>query len=238
MGRGLCYLEIQAQACVQQPLFVPFRFMLGSHTGSRIADALESAVEQFGIQDKIRSIITDNAANMKEAMFVFLESGDSSDATLDDPSLWEDEPETEVVEVLGGKAEHLACFAHTLQLVVRDGLASISGVHRGVISKCCKLASLTHQSPLFKSTFESVMGTGRSVPAANDTRWNSTYRQLEAIAGLDMGLLSSVLQQTHHENITMSAKELGHLREIIDVLGPFAEATDLCQETRLLQSVA
>jgi len=65
MGRGLCYLEIQAQACVQQPLFVPFRFMLGSHTGSRIADALESAVEQFGIQDKIRSIITDNAANMK-----------------------------------------------------------------------------------------------------------------------------------------------------------------------------
>lgn len=206
-----------------------FKAFEGSHTGSRISEALENTVSQFGIQDKIRSVITDNAANMKKAMSVFIEAQDNSDVAFDDPLLWEDESGAEVVEVLGDTLEHLACFAHTVQLVVRDGLASISGPHRAIISKCCKLASLTYQSPLFKSSFETVIGSGRSIPVANDTRWNSSYRQLEAISGLDTALLTSVLQQTHHENLVISPKELSHLRDVIEVLRPFAEATDLCQ---------
>jgi len=84
-----------------------------------------------------------------------------SETVIDDPSLWEDENGTEVLDTLDDKSQHLSCFAHTVQLVVRDGLASVSGSHRSIISKCCKLASLTHQSPLFKSTFESIMGTGK-----------------------------------------------------------------------------
>ena len=121
-----------------------FKAFEGSHTGSRIADALESTISQFGIQQKIQTVITDNAANMKNALSVFLESSDSSDTTLDDPALWEDESGSEAVEVLGDDTEHLACFAHSLQLVVHDGLSSISGFHQAVISKCSKLASLTH----------------------------------------------------------------------------------------------
>jgi len=206
-----------------------FKSFDGSHTGTRIAEALENSVSRYGIQEKIRTIITDNAANMKKAMSVFLDAQESGDAVFDDPSLWEDEQENETVEVLGDNTEHLACFAHTLQLVVRDGLASMSGPHRAVISKCCKLASLTHQSPLFKSSFETVLGAGKSIPVATDTRRNSTFRQMEAVAHLDSALLTNVLQQTHHENIILSAKDLGLLREVIDVLSPFAEATDLSQ---------
>jgi len=66
------------------------------------------------------------------------------------------------------------------------------------------------------------MGAGKSVPVANDTRWNSTYIKLESIAALDASLLSSVLQQTHHDNIIMLVKEYDYLKEII-------EATDFSQ---------
>ena len=52
------------------------------------------------------------------------------------------------------------------------------------------------------------MGAGKSIPVANDTRWNSTYRQLEAIASFDATSLSSVLQQTHHDNIVISGQRV------------------------------
>jgi len=45
---------------------------------------LESTVAQFGIQNKIRSVITDNAANMKKALSVFLESSNNDDSALDE----------------------------------------------------------------------------------------------------------------------------------------------------------
>jgi len=35
------------------------------------------------------------------------------------------------------------------------------------------------------------MGTGRSFPVANKMRWNSTFWQLEAIAGVDVPAKSS-----------------------------------------------
>ena len=38
-----------------------------------------------------------------------------------------------------------------------------------------------------------------------------------------------MLKQTHDDNIIISVKEYGYLREISEVLGPFAEATDFSQ---------
>jgi len=163
---------------------------------------------------------------------VFLQPDDESSDTFafdDDRTLWCDHTDVNATELINADAEHLACFAHSLQLVVRDGLASITGPSRGVISKCCKLTSLTHQSALFRGSYEAVMGTGRSIPAANDTRWNSTYRQIVVISNLDIELLASLLKQTNHDNLVLSAKEVAILQELVEVLAPFAEATDLSQ---------
>jgi len=43
-----------------------FRSLTGSHTGQRIAQALESVITECGLQNKIRCIVTDNASNMKK----------------------------------------------------------------------------------------------------------------------------------------------------------------------------
>ena len=124
--------------------------------------------------------------------------------------------------------ERVACFAHSLRLVVKDGLAALTS--STVLSKCSALATLVHHhSPLFKSSFEEVFGSGRSVPVANSTRWNSLLHQLEAAAGFDSDKMTTLLQQTDHSNLILSSRELSMLQELIDILQPFAEATDKTQ---------
>ena len=90
-------------------------------------------------------------------------------------------------------------------------------------------AFVVHQSALFRAAFEEHFGQGKSVPASNDTRWNSVYRQIEAVVELDQLRLLDVLQETSHENLIMNAKELAQLQGLVSLLAPFAEATDLTQ---------
>ena len=63
----------------------------GSHTGEKIADELRGVFKTWGIEDKVTTIVNDNAANVKNA-----------------------------VERL--KTRHQACFAPTLNLVVKDSI--------------------------------------------------------------------------------------------------------------------
>ena len=167
--RAHAFLAVTAHAFIEgKPARVLISFMAfaGSHTGDRISEALIDAVEAFDLQNKVRCIVTDNASNMRKAIDVMFSMGDdvstSADdsiddqTTIDDPSLWLD-TDVDMQSVLGENREHLSCFAHSLQLVVRDGLAVVSS-GRPFISKCCKIANILHQSALFQSQFEAVMG--------------------------------------------------------------------------------
>jgi hypothetical protein len=44
----------------------------GSQTGDRIAEALDAVISEFGIENKIRTVVTDNASNMRKALSVLL----------------------------------------------------------------------------------------------------------------------------------------------------------------------
>ena len=143
---------------------------------------------------------------MRKAIDVMFSADDGSDdqSTIDDPSLWLD-ADVDFESAIGGTREHISCFAHSLQLVVRDGLAVVSS-GRPFLSKCRKIANMVHQSALFRSEFEAVMGAGKSIPSTNDTRWNSTFRQLNAFVSLDVNLLNKVLTNTNHENLILSGQ--------------------------------
>ena len=130
--------------------------------------------------------------------------------------------------VIQRACSRLACFAHTLQLVVKDGL-DVATAARPVLAKCTKIASLTHQSAHFRTAFETKFGTGSSIPAANVTRWSSMYAQLSAVASLDPVKLTAVLQETDHANLVSSVKARASLDELVDILQPFAEVTELTQ---------
>jgi len=152
-------------------------------------------------------------------------------AEVDDPSLWDDQDDTVDLSAAGVDCQHVSCFAHSLQLVVHDGLENIT-VARSLIAKCSKLASLIHQSALFQSAYEAALGSGKLVPSSNETCWNSTLRKLQCIANLDQPTLNGLLRDTNHENL--SAKDTSMLKELVRILTPFAEATDLSQGQKMV----
>jgi hypothetical protein len=186
------YLGVTVHSFVKgQPFthLLAFKTFRGSHTGQRIAEAMDEIVNEYAIKDKVNFIITDNASNMLKAMSLFFPlapvSADEADdnpaaevaAEIDDTQVWEDLTEGEILEAVGGMGERLACFCHSLQLVVRSGLDKITC--RTAMAKVSKLANMVHQSALFRAEFEQTFDDStriKSIPATNDTRWNSVYR--------------------------------------------------------------
>lgn len=73
------------------------------------------------------------------------------------------------------------------------------------------------------------MGYGKSIPSSNDTRWNSIFKQLHSFLSLDGGLWNEVLNDKNHQNLILSAKN-GAIKRAVNILNPFAEATDLTRE--------
>lgn len=100
---------------------------------------------------------------------------------LDDEELWEDlDNNKETLIDMARSRQRLSCFAHSLQLVIGDGLKEAKFISLA-IAKASKFTSLLHSSTTFKNCFEATFGSGKSIPVANVTRWNSTFKQVQAI---------------------------------------------------------
>ena len=108
-------------------IFTKMLFLLGSHTGQNIKDSFDAVILAYDLESKIRYIISDNASNMHKAFEVNF-SGTVINEDLKDEkySYWFDREE-DVVDDLISQPEvaHLRCFAHSLQLVIREGLKHV-----------------------------------------------------------------------------------------------------------------
>jgi hypothetical protein len=248
--------------CLSESMLLAFVTFSGSHTGQNIATKLDNILSEHCLKSKVAYVVTDNAANMLKAITVLNEmwSADDKDKSSDDDSddvendeddndemhehvtivdeegLWQGLAESDdsavghYMETLGSR---LSCFAHTLQLVIKDGLAKISSSKgsnmKAVMGKCLKMSALCHQSALFRTAFEEAFGKGRAIPAANATRWNSTHTQLKAICNLDLAKLNDMLRTANHICLVVSQREMAMLQEFVHLLQPFAEATERTQ---------
>ena len=139
----------------------------GSHTGTRIAAAFDDILETYDLSNKVEYILTDNASNMKSAFKVHFpaedngETADESDEAvavthlqvLDDESIWEtldSEDEDEIKDILDNNCKkRLSCFAHSLQLVIGDGLKETKCVAK-TIAKSHKLSTSLQRSTVLK----------------------------------------------------------------------------------------
>ncbi|XP_078028258.1 uncharacterized protein LOC144464617 [Epinephelus lanceolatus] len=147
------------------------------------------------------------------------EDYDDSDH-LDDSELWCDLTleDQQTVDAAMAKKQHLQCFSHTLG----DGL------------KDSKLSSLLHTSTIFKDAFDAKFGEQKGIPAAVNTRWNSTLRQVKAVLQCNHLKLCAVLEKAGHKELSFTAREWNLLKELVDILKPFGEATDLTQGERVI----
>ena len=151
----------------------------GSHTGDHIAAEVESTLDLHDIKHNIDYVLTDNAANMKKAMTIAIyrmencEEGDAEyEAVIDNPEIWQDIDDTDQREMTVNahcRKKRLACFDHTLHLVVGDGLKDTKCVS-SALAKCCKISCMLHTSSLFYDAFEQVFGRNKSITAAVLTR--------------------------------------------------------------------
>uniref|UniRef100_A0A8C7SEE1 HAT C-terminal dimerisation domain-containing protein n=1 Tax=Oncorhynchus mykiss TaxID=8022 RepID=A0A8C7SEE1_ONCMY len=210
----------------------------GPHTAERICKQFEAICGECSIKDKLDYIISDNVANMRKAFTVCfpIEQEDEvlDEDHLDDPELWNDLTleDQQTVDAPIAKKQGFQCFAHTLQLVVGDGLKETK-VMTSSLSKLSKISSLLHTSTTFKEVFEAEFGE-RGIPAAVNTRWNSTLRQVKAVIQCDHLKLSHVLHKAGHKELLFTVWEWNKLKELVDILKPFGEATDMTQVEKIV----
>ena len=138
-------------------LLLKFRRFLGSHTGESIRLAFEQALEEFEIKDKVSYVVTDNAANMRAAFktrfpCVETEADDDQLGEVDD-DIFQGLSEADELDIQAAventTRQRISCFAHSLQLVVADGLKEAKNLS-APLSKASRLSTLLHRSTIFK----------------------------------------------------------------------------------------
>lgn len=82
---------------------------------------------------------------------------------------------------------------------------------------------------LQQEKFEEVFGTKVGIPAANKTRWNSVFRQVQSVLKRGFTELNSVARTTKNMALLFSTRDWEQLIELCEILDPFAEYTDLLQ---------
>ncbi len=157
--------------------------VFGRHTAENIMVWYDEVTTDFGISEKVQHIVT---ANIKKAFLTLpgYEEDDKSDS--------EDDEEEEDHEAVSVSSEELlfephACFAHTLQLVIKDGLKK-AGQLNTVIKKCSKIVSFTRRSTVAADTLEGE----KRLQADNVTRWNSQLKMIRSVLSIPASKLSEV----------------------------------------------
>lgn len=110
----------------------------------------------------------------------------------------------------------------TFQLCVKDGLASPSSIVTKVIAKAAKVVNHIKKSTLTTEKMETLFG--KTVVSRNETRWNSELKTIRRLVQVntDEVVERPELMFTSHEKVVM--------KELVQILEPFKEATDLTQK--------
>lgn len=120
----------------------------------------------------------------------------------------------------------IGCFAHTLQLVVHDGIISQRYV-QDILVKCRRIVGHFKHSQLAFSRLNTIQTT-LNIPhhrLKQDvvTRWNSTLHMLESIIEQKM---AQAMYNTEHDNTPqLTAHQLDIVDKVITVLKPVEDIT-------------
>ena len=184
-----------------QAVLLRFVGLKGKHTAENIRNVTKDILDELDISRKIYRVITDNGSNMIKAYKFDLTSceennPDSSIVTLDsdensvdssstDVSDYEIEltltdPIEEETEELCGVEEtspRLSCFAHSLQLAIRDSLSNIPYLSK-TLAKCKQLSQKSHKSTKVADILDDI---DKRINRSNTTRWSSEYFLIRSI---------------------------------------------------------
>ncbi|XP_030760921.1 zinc finger BED domain-containing protein 1-like [Sitophilus oryzae] len=171
-----------------------------NHTAENISCALKDLFVEWGIENKISGIVTDNAANMMKACDLL-------------------------------KKKSLPCFAHTINLVVQDTI-SISPL-KDVLIKCKEIVRFMKSSNIAADMFKKEQDTATPYKLIQEvsTRWNSAFQMVKRIVQTSDALNKTLLKIPRAPQ-PLAAEEIIILKEVVDVLACFEEATTKVSGTK------
>lgn len=198
----------------------------GRHTAENIRQQYEETISTFELASKITNIVTDNASNMTKAFDLPGFEGviDETDVASDDDSDSDDSETNDggiVPEVYEYLPERNPCFAHTLQLAVKDGWDKAGPCLTRVMAKAAKLVSFVRRSTHATDFLEGE----KRLQQANNTRWNSQLIMIRSILNVPHEKLSAL-----DSPVKLTAFERTTLQEMCDMLKPFEHATMFAQK--------
>ncbi|XP_060605586.1 zinc finger BED domain-containing protein 4-like [Ruditapes philippinarum] len=177
------------------------REMQERHTGENLANKLKDCVSEFGLENKIGSIVHDNARNMQSASEKCEDWGD------------------------------VGCFGHTLQLCVKPALelpnvSKIVAKSRKLVGHFKHSTTLTaemrNRQKVFKVPEHELI---QDVP----TRWNSTHLMLERLCEQKRVITDIMLDdkftKKSDSNLLLKDHEWDNILDLKDVLKDFTAVT-------------
>lgn len=129
----------------------------------------------------------------------------------------------------GLSSVRLSCFAHTIQLCVRDGLKNVTHVSR-VLDKCQVLEKCSNQSTRIADLLDE---RNKHINRMTITRWNSEYMLIKSILSIGKTDLESIVKLMDSP-VTFLNNDFTILEEIIDILEPFYEISIKCQAATIV----
>ena len=123
--------------------------------------------------------------------------------------------------------QHVACFAHTLNLVVSAAIKADRSVH-DLQKKCKQIVSFFHHSAKSSEKLKEIQGQ-LGIPQHKliqevETRWNSTYYMYERITEQHQAV-TTALCLANRNDMCLTASEVELLKAAVAVLKPFEATT-------------
>lgn len=115
----------------------------------------------------------------------------------------------------------LSCFAHTLQLSIRDGIHDIVHLSKPLM-KCIKLAQRSNKCTQIAELLDDI---GKALSRSNTTRWSSEYMLIKSVIALGKEVVDDITDLIDDDELKFSSTDFLVLREAVEVLEPFADIT-------------
>ncbi|XP_041371558.1 zinc finger BED domain-containing protein 4-like [Gigantopelta aegis] len=192
----------------------------GRHAAEDIHSSYTDTLQLFNINNKVSYIITDNATHTTQAFS--LPGFDAGPAPVNDSDTPHSDTITAAAEfgedVFEFLPQHQPCFAHTLQLVVEDGIKE-TGSLRKVIAKASAIVSQTRKYTQLSGFLEK----DNKLHAAIVSRWSSQVKMIRSVLNIPKDKLDQC------DTLKLSNQERIHLTDLVQILSPLEEATDYAQ---------
>lgn len=216
------------------------KHVTGTHSGSNIEHWFRQIVDEYKITSKLYRVSTDNAKNMlsgfdfsipgfESCQQNILDSENESDFDLDDPAENSDSDLSESIlefyTIMNeNKMKRLACFNHTLQLTVLDGIKACRSITKA-LSKENNIANLSHQN---KTVAELINALNlKTIPLKSATRWNGHLNLIKIVLEVSPHLID-ILNTSQQ----LTFEERKQLSEFVEILEPFLIATQKCESEK------